>query len=143
MPTTQRTMAIRPKVMAKRLKEAERLAKKNGGKLPNPWTMIQQGHGGLYRYIQRHPKEFEHLPVEEAVGTDNHKVEGRTSFNVAIRLEHLTLARKLADQNGGEVPDTNWLTAKGYTRLASYMKTYPHVFLNLNVITAKRSKRRR
>ena len=87
--------------------------------------MIQQGHGGLYRYIQRHPKEFGHFVIEEAVAQDKN---GHSNFNVSIREEHLTVARQLAQKNDGVLQDTGWLIQHGYTRLASYVKTYPYVF---------------
>ena len=131
-------MTIRPKVMAKRLKLAKKLAKRNGGKLPNPWKMIQQGQSGLYRYISRHPKEFEHFEVEDAVkkesklfarSTEELKEKLRGKFNVAIRKEHIKKARQLARKNDGVLPDISWLMQHGYTRLASYMKTYPYVFI--------------
>lgn len=118
---------IRPNVMEKRLKLAQKLACKNGGKLPNPWKMIQQGHGGLYRYIQRHSKEFKQFKIEKAVGKERTK-NGRISFNISIREEHLKTARQLAQKNGGTLQDGGWLMQQGYTRLASYIKTYPHVF---------------
>lgn len=118
---------IRPNVMKKRLALARRLANKNSGRLPNPWKMIQLGHSGLYRYIQRHPREFGHFKIEKAVG-----INGRAHFNVAIREEHLEQARQLATKNGGVLQDAKWLIQKGYTRLASYIKTYPRVFRDLN-----------
>ncbi len=140
-------MTIRPNVMERRLKLARALARNNGGKLPNPWKMIQQGHGGLYRYIQRHPDEFGHFEYEEAVGNEQKNLNKRGSFNVSIRHEHLSTALRLAKK--GVIPDTGWLIQHGYTRLASYVKTYPHVFKNLEpapkkkCLTHKRKKRRR
>lgn len=131
-------MTVRPNVMQKRLRLAQRLADANGGKLPNPWKMIQQGHGGLYRYIQRHPDEFSHLGVEEAV--EKEEKNGKNNFNVAIREEHLENAQQLAQKNGGVLQDTSWLTQHGHTRLASYVKTYPYVFVNLR--TPKAEKKR-
>ena len=115
--------------MAKRLKLAEKLAKSNGGKLPNPWKMIQQGHSGLYRYIHRHAEAFEHFDIEDAVEREPTKRNGEGSFNVAIREEHLKKARQLASKNNGALQDVNWLMRHGYTRLASYIKTYPYVFI--------------
>jgi hypothetical protein len=111
--------------MERRMKLATEMSEQNGGKLPNPQKMIQQGHGGLYRYIQRHPKEFGHFAVEEAVGRENNG-----NFNVGIRNEHLTAARKLIKEHG-MLPDATWLARRGYTRLASYMKIYPDVFVGL------------
>lgn len=131
-------MTIRPNVMQKRLKLAQRLADGNSGKLPNPWKMIQQGHGGLYRYIQRHPKEFSHLGVEEAVGREGKNRQ--SNFNVTIREEHLKKARRLAQKNNGVLPDLSWLTQHGHTRLASYVKTYPFVFVNLGTPEAKKKR---
>lgn len=118
---------IRPNVMARRLKLAEELSKKNGGKLPNPWKLIQQGHVGLYRYIHRHPKEFKHFEVENAVGKEKTKNK-ITNFNIAIREEHLSTVTLLASKNNGVIPELKWLMLHGYTRLASYMKIYPKVF---------------
>lgn len=126
------TMTVRPRVMAKRLKLAEKLAKNNGGKLPNPWKMIQQGHNGLYRYIHRHQEAFEHFEVEDAVDREPTKRNGEGSFNIAIREEHLETARQLAKKNDGVLQDVSWLMRHGYTRLASYIKTYPYVFVHLN-----------
>ncbi len=122
-------LIVRPKVMEKRQKLAQKLSDKNGGKLPNPWKMIQQGHGGLYRYIQRHQKEFSQFEVEKAVGKE--KENGRAHFNVGIREEHLSQARQLARKNRGVLQDPKWLNQHGYTRLASYIKTYPKVFIPL------------
>lgn len=123
-------MLVRPKVMEKRLKLARKLERENGGKLPNPWKMIQQGHGGLYRYIQRHPTVFSQFAIEEAVGKEEEK-NGRGNFNISIREEHLKNARQLARKNNGILQDINWLMQHGHTRLASYVKTYPCVFANL------------
>lgn len=114
---------VRPNTLKKRLKLAQKLANKNGGRLPYPWKMIQQGHGGLYRYMRRNRKEFTHFNVEKAVGT-----ERLGNFNVAIRKEHLAHAAQLARKNEGILPDLHWLIRHGCTRLASYVKTYPHVF---------------
>ncbi len=123
---------VRPKVMAKQLKLAGQLAKKNGGKLPNPWKMIQQGQSGLYRYMHRHPEAFKHFEVENAVEPEPTKRNGEGSFNIAIREEHLEKARELAHQNDGVLQDAGWLIRHGYTRLASYLKTYPYVFVHLD-----------
>ena len=125
-------MTVRPKIMKKRLKLAEELTRKNGGKLPNPWKMIQQGHGGLYRYVQRHPREFSHFKIEEAVGQELIKQNVQGTFNLAIRREHLKKARQLARKNKGVLQDSSWLMRQGYTRLASYIKTYPHIFACFN-----------
>lgn len=133
-------MTIRPNVMEKRLRLATELAKSNGGKLPNPWKMIQQGYGGLYRYIQRHPKEFKRFEVEEAVGQEKSKRNGHIKFNVAIREEHLETARGLICKNRGVLQNTSWLMQHGHTRLASYIKTYPHVFVHLDQKPAKKSR---
>lgn len=124
-------MTVRPNVMAKRLKHAEELAVKNGGKLPNPWKMIQQGHSGLYRYIHRHPGAFKHFEVEDAVEPEPTKRKGEGSFNIAIREEHLRKARQLASKNNEVFQGTGWLIRHGHTRLASYVKTYPYVFEHL------------
>lgn len=132
------SMTVRPNVMEKRLKLARRMADKNRGKLPNPWKMIQQGHGGLYRYIQRHPEEFSHFEFEEAVGKERTTQNGRGGFNVSIREEHLKTARQLARKNKGVLQDWGWLMEHGYTRLASYSKTYPYVFVNIAPTPKKR-----
>ena len=106
-------------------------SKNNNGELPNPWKMIQQGHGGLYRYIQRHQQEFKHLNVEKAVGKEPNKQNKMINFNVAIREEHIKKARRLALKNNGVLQDPNWLRKNGHTRLASYVKIYPNVFVDL------------
>lgn len=134
-------MLVRPKVMEKRLKLARKLEIENGGKLPNPWKMIQQGHGGLYRYIQRHPTEFSQFTIEEAVGKEQIEENRRGNFNISIREEHFKNAQQLARKNNGVLQDISWLMQHGHTRLASYMKTYPHVFVNLEEVPKSKVKR--
>lgn len=123
------TGVIRPRVKEKNLAQARTLAKRNGGKLPNPWKMIQQGYGGLYRYMLRHPKFFEEFEVESAVGQE--KVgRNNITFNVAIRQEHIATAMELK-RRLGHMPDEKWLAKKGYTRLAAYQRVRPEVFAKL------------
>jgi len=121
-------MIPRPNVMQKNLHEVEKLSHNNGGKLPNPWRMIQMGYGSLYRYIKRHPSVFKRFTFDTAVGTSKGR---KTSFNVAIRKEHLCTAQKLTRIHQ-KLPDPAWLNANGYSRLAAYMRTYPEVFSNIN-----------
>ncbi len=118
-------MKVRPKALAKNLGMAGRIAKRNGGKLPNPWKLIEMGHGSLYQYIGRHRKHFAHLKFDQAVQTE---ASAANQFNVAIRQEHLKLAKKLAKQNHGMLPRMRWLTDHGYTRLVSYVRVYPQLF---------------
>ncbi len=124
--TTQKSkskkISIRPNVMDRNLRLAKRISERNGGKLPNPWALIQLDYGSLYRYIKRHPKEFAHFKVDVAVG---HKKNG--TFNVSIRRKHLITAQQLAKSHG-VIPPPRWLNSHGYSRLASYMRVYPEVF---------------
>jgi len=50
---------------------------------------------------------------------------------VAIRKEHIKTACRLAIKNNGVLQDPSWLMKNKYTRLASYVKTYPKVFVDL------------
>ena len=119
-------MKVRPRVLARNLKLADNLAADNGGVLPNPWRMIQMGHGGLYRYILRHPKKFDHFDYQEAVGGQ----DDDATFNIGIRQEHLKTAETLVAKKG-ELPSTKWLGANGYSKLVSYMRIHPSVFSDL------------
>jgi len=123
------TGIVRPKVKEKNLKQARMLAAKNGGKLPNPWKMIQQGHSGLHRYKLRHPNLFVEFQVEEAVGKEK-RGNKMVTFNIAIREEHLKTARGLKKQLGF-MPDEKWLLANGYTRLAAYQRVHSKAFAEL------------
>lgn len=120
-------MIPRPNVMRKNLQTAQELSDDNGGRLPNPWRMIQMGYGGLYRYIIRHPSAFKSFKFDPAVGIDK---KGRKPFNVAIREEHIDTAKQLIKKKG-RIPDPAWLNANGYSRLAAYMRTYPGVIKKL------------
>jgi len=130
-------MIARPKVMKRNLEEARQIAKANGGKLPNPWKLIQMGHGGLYRYIKRHPKSFSKFKFEQVIGVDRKR---KTAFSMSIRDEHIKTATKLAKRHKG-LPDFSWLNANGYSRLAAYIRAYPEVFSSLNGTTASKRKR--
>jgi hypothetical protein len=116
--------------MSKNLREAEKLAEQEGGVLPNPWRMIQMGHGGLYRYITRHRGAFKKFKFATAIGVDG-KGKNKRTFNRAIREEHIETANNLARRHKG-VPDSFWLNANGYSRLAAYIRRYPAVFKNLD-----------
>ena len=121
----RKQMTPRPNVMRRNLELADRLAEENGGLLPHPWKMIEMGHGGLYRYILRHPQEFDHFGVEEPPS----KIAG---YNASIREKHLKTARRLKTgrygEGRGKMPSVQWLTTHGYSKLVAYMKNYPKVF---------------
>jgi hypothetical protein len=121
-------MLARPRVMERNLRAAEKLARKNGGKLPNPWRMIQMGHGGLYRYIKRHPKAFSKFSFDQVLAVDRKR---KTTFSVSVRDEHLATAEKLTKRHK-RLPDFSWLNANGYSRLAAYIRAYPEVFKSLD-----------
>lgn len=125
-------MKVRPRVLARRLKLAKELAQENGGVLPNPWRMIQEGHGSLYRYIYRHPEEFDKFEYQDVVGGTN-----KTTFNIGIREKHLRTARNLLRIHD-KLPAIKWLNDNGFTPLASYMRIHPDVFNGLSTSKKKR-----
>lgn len=44
------------------VKTAETLARKNGGSLPGPWTIVQENGWALYQYMRRNRSLFSHIP---------------------------------------------------------------------------------
>lgn len=133
---------VRPKVLKKRLAEAEKLIENNGGKLPHPSKMIEDGHGTLYRYIQRNPDHFSHFERERAIDFDGHEDAARPRYYVSIREQHLETARILRKAHGGKLPSTRWMVDNGHTRLASYIKAYPHRFPATEKPVRKKRKKR-
>lgn len=119
-------MKPRPNVLKRNMELAEALAKENGGNLPNPWSLIQMGHAGLYRYILRHPTHFRRFTFDSAVGREGGRE--KTTFNLGIRQTHLETAASLAKQNRGKLPPIRTLSQRGFTKLLSYMRTYPDLF---------------
>ena len=77
-------MNIHTRALKRNREKAKQIAskKKENQKwiLPPVWSMIQQGHGSLYRYIIRHPKKFEDFEFSKAIQKD-----GKQSFNITIR----------------------------------------------------------
>lgn len=129
-------MKVREKSLIKNQKLAKTLAKKNGGKLPSVWRLVQLGHSSLYKYMRRHPKEFANVEIEFGVKTEisgNKKI----NYNVAIRKEHLQTAKILTRRNRGKFPSHQWLQDHEYTRLAEYSRKFPKLFLNTVKKSAK------
>jgi len=124
--------------MKKNLELAEKISKANNGKLPNPWKLIQMGHGGLYIYIKRHPKAFERFCYEQVLGVDRKR---RTTFSMSVRDGHVKTATELSKKHTG-LPDFSWLNANGHSRLVAYIRAYPEVFAGINPNGTPKAKKR-
>ena len=122
--TEKETMTARPKVLSEKLALATELSKNNGGLLPRPWVIIQEGGWALYKYIDRHPEPFKAFRREASVK------KKEPSFNATIRNKHLTSAAEYHKRQGF-IPEPQDVANSGDTKLASYMRRYPEVFKNL------------
>jgi superfamily II DNA or RNA helicase len=95
------------------VKTAEKLAKKNGGKVPNPTWLKNNGYGNLYGCMYRNPESFSHLK----------KVSLR-----ATHKDHIKTAEKLIKENGGKIPSNTWLNKNGYNAFAQYFNNHSELF---------------
>jgi hypothetical protein len=95
---------------------AEKLAKKNGGKIPPMSWLIRNQYEWLYSRVKNHPHLFSHLDMERLTQTDT---------------EAVATAETLTKKNGGVVPTSTWLTEHGYGALYARMRTKPELFSHL------------
>ena len=108
------------RTLEQHVKTAERYADKNGGSLPTR-CMIRKTDNSLYIAMGRRPDLFAHIPKDRA----------RERKGVAF---YVTLAEKLAKENGGAIPHFSWLVKNGTnneTNLAYVIIRRPECFQHL------------
>lgn len=93
---------------------ADKLAKENGGILPNQAWLQNNCHSGLAHCIVKYPNSFKHIKQEYKGGI---KID-----------EHIKLSKKLAKENGGILPATSWLKNNGYSKIVQAKQDHPEQF---------------
>jgi hypothetical protein len=104
------------KTLAETVLLAEKLTKDNGGLLPSATWLEANGHGCIRAAKIRNPETFTHIKQE--------KVNNSLTENVSI-------AEKLAKDNGGLLPPTSWLRTHGYRNVSHALHAYPKAFAHL------------
>ena len=95
---------------------AERLAKKNGGTLPNPAWLRDNGHNGLYQAIRNHSSLFAH--IEKGL------------IGVSL-FDWVAVADRLVKENDGLLPSHAWLNKNGHIGLIGAMNRKPDMFSHI------------
>jgi hypothetical protein len=101
---------------------AEEVAADNGGSLPNTGWFKKNGWA-LYQAMQRYPDSFSHIQ----------QVRSRKKPQ-----EWVTIAEQLATENGGILPNRNWLQENRYEGLYEAMKKYPDFFLHIQQVRSRK-----
>jgi hypothetical protein len=104
----------RGRSLAECVREAEELARANGGKLPAQLIRIGKEH--IYRALRKHPSAFAHL----------HQAPRRKELLAA----YIQDAERLAKIHG-HVPGFRWLANHGRKNLFEAMKDHPNHFAHL------------
>lgn len=92
---------------------AERIAFNNSGILPCKKALKQQGHWGMVTAIRLHPEMFSHIEQDGL----RKKPE-----------EWVPVAKRLASENSGVIPNSAWLRSNGYAGLACAIPRRPDLF---------------
>jgi hypothetical protein len=95
---------------------AEELAKENNGILPNIGWLLRNDYYGLLHAMRRHPDKFSHIKQDKKYGNAKRWV---------------IVAQKLARENNGVLPNSQWLKVNGYSKTYSAMKKYPEKFSHI------------
>lgn len=106
----------------KHVKDAEELARKNGGVLPAGIWLRDNGYNNLRFAVDKYPDSFAHIKQE---------YRGGKSID-----EHVKDAEYLVKNNNGRLPKVSWLMKNNYNSLAQMLYKYPNKFIHL-----KREKR--
>lgn len=101
------------------VKLAEQLAKENNGQLPAPSRMTSPELRSVQAAIYDNPEAFAHIE-RDRVRDEYKTVE-----------EHVANAGRLAEENGGEIPNSKWLTSNGHQGLKIAMRNNPEKFAHL------------
>jgi hypothetical protein len=98
---------------------AEKIAKENGGILPNPKWLQNNKYGGLYEAMKRYPDEFSHIKQKRKHRTIEEWVE---------------IAEKLVKDNDGILPNCTWLRENDCSGLYKMIKKHPEKFSHISRI---------
>jgi hypothetical protein len=104
---------------------AEKLAKENGGVIPNRGWLKHNGYIGLYEAMKKKPQTFSHLKQESK--------KGKTAE------QWVSVAEKLAKKKGGLLPNVGWLVKNGFYGLHQAMKKKPQTFSHLKQVQLKKA----
>jgi superfamily II DNA or RNA helicase len=101
------------------VKIAEELAANNEGRLPNSFW-LSTNYRALEGTVRRYPHLFAHLNQEKRkLGTEE------------TLIKHVETANRIANENGGLVPNTYWLRSHGYKGIERSLLKYPERFSHL------------
>jgi hypothetical protein len=122
------------------IQTAKGLAAANNGRLPTNKWLLANKYFGLIGAMRSHPEAYKDIPREREsreryITADNSVLPrayqcsrpGRRSHKQRL-IDHVALARKLAEGNGGKIPTTTWLTANGHTTLLHALYKHPASF---------------
>jgi hypothetical protein len=92
------------------------LAKTNGGKLPCPSWLMNNGYSGLQTALRKYPEVLGDIPIE---------MKRRTPE------DYVPLATELAARHGGVLPSIPWMQKNKHTALLSMMRAHPELFIHI------------
>ena len=95
---------------------AERLAAQNGGMLPNPRWLQQNGYGRLDHAMRKRPQLFAHI---------------RQGSKKGRRPEEWVLVAKRLMKKDDRLPSPGWLRHNGYGALNDAMRRCPEMFAHI------------
>jgi hypothetical protein len=95
---------------------AVRLSQEHGGVLPCVGWLASNGYGGLQSAMRNHPEAFEHI------------VQDKPYSERKSKFDNLSVAKKLAKDNGGVLPNVGWLRRNGYMDVYQSIRKYPDLF---------------
>ena len=98
-----------------RVREAESLAARSNGLLPNTGWLRKNGCCGLETAMRTYPKAFAHVQRERRRSTE----------------EWVPVAEQLAAGNKGRLPGAGWLIRHGYDGLYQAKRKCPELFAHL------------
>ena len=98
-----------------RVGEAERLAARSNGSLPNMGWLRKNGYCGLETAMRKYSKAFAHIQRERRRSTE----------------EWVPVAEQLATENKGRLPGAGWLIRHGYDGLYQAKRKCPELFAHL------------
>jgi len=104
------------KTVEKHIKIAERIAKRNHGRLPCCSWLVKKGYSRIIPSIKKYPERFSHIKQEHKHMTVDEQVK---------------IAEKLSKRNKGLLPCSRWLANNGYSRILPTMKKFPRKFKHI------------
>ena len=97
---------------------AEKLAKENGGILPSPTWLNDNGYNRIVVCMYKHTELFKHIKQE--------RHRKRRSIE-----ENIEIANSLARKHKGKLPSHIWLLKNGYATLSRKIRAHPDKFKHL------------